>query len=284
MCRQLKSFPYKPPSAAFFVLCLLVVVAFRGVALAADCDGPHYRKGRIYEDSKSETGMQISILPNEFAPARLICLAKHLRRRFRDKEKVLITIYDDDDAARQDLPLTVEASAKQFEMAGHMHASYESDANKKEEYLVLYPDPLEKDSSTRIDLSSSELKPCNLQLAGRCLLMLHHIEYPWSMLKSGTTGKAIVTGTITPEGTVLDVHVAAAEASPPTGKDTLADAAAGNLRTWRFESAPRSEPIRITFSFEVVTSPSFGGNTKVQLSLPTQVLVRANRPSYVPVN
>jgi len=100
--------------------------------------------------------------------------------------------------------------------------------------MCLLPDPFNRDLSQQIDLAAGKVPSCTLQLDERCLLVLHHIEYPWPMLKSGTTGKVILTGTISPEGTVLDVQVAAADASPPTGKDALAEAAAGNLRMWRF--------------------------------------------------
>ena len=220
--------------------------------------------------------MQISISPADFAPGRLLCLTSSLKNRYRHARLILVTIYDDQDAAVRDRPLTVEASAADFETASHMHAAYQYDSDKHEEHLSLYPDSREGRWGTKFYLPLAAPMFCTLEIDRRCLLRLDHIEYPWDAQDQGVSGNVTLTGLVSQGGTVSDLSVAESQVNPTQQAAVLERAARDNLKSWRFEPGPQSIPIRITFSYILVASPHFDKSTETEMALPSRVVIKAN--------
>src|SRR5581483_2180259 len=182
----------------------------------AQCDVPIYKKGKVYEGSKSEIVRQISIAPESFAPQSLVCLAKHLREIYSDRSKATFTIYDDEVAAKTDMPLTVEADFKDYERAQHRHAVYAFDRSAHSEELTLEPNIRRwREFSTKLDLATTATQSCNLHINDRCLLAFHDIDYPWEASGKKNSGTVVLSATIEPNGRLADVRVVDSESDNP---------------------------------------------------------------------
>jgi len=260
---------------------LSIVGLLVGAATCA-CGECHvrYREGKLLEDSSSTILMTVSIPLREFAPRSLVCLADGLKHRFGNRKSITIFIFSDHDAAKNYLPPGTELSEAKAKWASKMHGEYFLDADRREEYLVITPDPgLSGPGSafdTRIDLPVSSLLPCNLEIHSRCLLEFRHIEYPSGDGRPKGSGTITLAGRIVRNGTVASVRVTDVNVNPSQGKASLVDNAVENFKTWRFEGSSEITPVRITYRFELVDSPSLRGGTSVHFSLPDAVTIQTN--------
>jgi len=243
----------------------------------AECQAPVYKKGRVYADSKSEIYMQISISPANFSPQKLRCLARHLHEVYSNRDTISIGIYDSENAAKTDKPLTVEADGRDYERAQHRHADYIFDRIKKEEELILSPNVLHwKEFSTHIDLKINGVPTCTLQIQSRCLVAFNDLKYPRGSEGSKTSGTVVLSGRITSDGVIRQLRVIDKEANNPTRVRELVDAAVSNFKSWRFEESNYGLPIRISYSFVIDNSENLRGQTDLQFELPERVIVRVN--------
>ncbi len=218
--------------------------------------------------------MNISIRMGDFAPDRLVCLAGKLRLRYAGRKRVLIPIFSTNLAAkRYDKPLWGDTIKPRVDWAAQMHGIYSLDAEKREEYVEIMPLGPSGPFETKISLPVTAIPSCTLELAGRCLLALDRIEYPWEALKAKASGTVTLEGTIARGGEVKNVRVMRAEVAPENQKDLLRSSALQNLKTWRFEAASRRNSIRIAYSY-VIEPPHGLGQTSVQFHLPNMVEIR----------
>jgi TonB family protein len=248
--------------------------------VAAECHAQSYRGGFVWEDSPSSIMMNISIGMSDFAPDRLVCLAKQLRQRYSDRKKVLIFIFSTDVAAkRYDKPLTGDSTQTRPNWAAQNHAIYSLDADKGEEYLEIQPlgtGPSAVSSSdvhTRIKLPVTSPPACNLEVADRCLLALNAVNYPWDALKANISGTVTLEGVIARDGVVKQVRIVSREVHPSDSPARLVNAAVQNLKTWRFEAASHPDSIRITYAY-LIESSGVPGHVSVQFELPREVEIR----------
>jgi hypothetical protein len=135
------------------------------------------------------------------------------------------------------------------------------------------PDPLidspDAPVNTKIDLSAPTVPPCKLQIDNRCMLNLDHIDPP----RNETPSSVTLTAEIEPSGSVSEVHVVDVNKDSPAAQRSLADFALQNLKSWRFESSPNKNDIRIVYSLERVTTPLEHG-INVQFMLPDTVKIQ----------
>lgn len=236
------------------------------------CDVPHYRTAWSHQDSQGVL-LKISLRQEDFAPKRLICLAGALKQKYAGRS-VFANIFNSYEAARGWIP-AIERTDYTIACQSHMHGFYSYDKEKREEYLLIDPDAFaqEVDSpfTTRIDLPFTGTPVCKLAINGRCLLEFFPIEPPFGD-RPDVAGWVTLTASLGRNGFVSNVTVAGANAEPPEGKAALVDRAGGNLRTWRFEPAPHTDGLRITYRFE----PSKTANrpTEVRFALPDEVSIR----------
>ena len=157
------------------------------------------------------------------------------------------------------------------------HGSYSFDAEKHEEYVEITPFAPSRLFSTRINLPVTAIPPCTLEIAGRCLLALSRIEYPWEALKAKVSGTVSLEGMIARDGTVKHVEVIGPEDNPSEAQRLLVDAALKNLMTWRFEMAYRPGPIRIAYS-HAIEATGASGQWSFQFELPHKVQIHGVPP------
>ena len=243
----------------------------------AKCDVPPYKVGKVWEDSTSRVAIGISIRLQDFAPHRLLCLATTLRERYSSRQDVSILIFSDRDASRHYVPSATESSSEKIRNASKMHALYTFDAEKREEYVLLMPDPLIQDPTsplnTKWDLPNSNEIACNLRICHRCLLEFRHLSYPWQDGGALASGVVTLTGTISRNGAVGKIDLVGVEASRAADRSLLVNAAVGNLKSWRFENALTEEKLRISYAFVLTRGSGLKFGTQVSFSLPDRVIV-----------
>src|SRR5579862_88854 len=66
---------------------------------SGQCPPSHYREGQVWENTVSSVFMTISIPLSEFAPNRMVCLAKVFERRYGSRKDVAIMIFSSRDSA-----------------------------------------------------------------------------------------------------------------------------------------------------------------------------------------
>jgi len=259
------------------------IILASGASAYTQCPAPQYRKGIVWEDSKSTVNMYISIRLRDFSPSRLVCLAKSLRERYRDRKSITIYIFSSREAAKHWVSMQQEETRKHAELGAEMHGAYFCDADKHEEYLLIIPDPRKSyigaPFDTRIDLPISGTPQCRLQMNSRCLLAFRHPNYPSEALKVKASGTVTLTGTITRDGKMTDVRIAEAAANPPEGRASLANSTLENLKAWRFEPAQHKDAVRITYSYKIDASLASKGQVDVDFALPSQIVIRSNPPA-----
>jgi hypothetical protein len=244
---------------------------------AADCRPPIYRRGFVWEDSPVTIMMNISLPINEFAPARLVCLAQQLRHNYSSRQKVLIFMFSSYVAAeRYTRPMTGDNVNLRHNWAAHNHATYSFDAGEHQEYLDLQPlgagpsTISASDVHTTINLPVNSIPSCTAEIAGRCLLALSSVDYPWRALASKISGTITLEATIAPDGTVKNIKAITLEADKSDSEQLLSDAAIQNLKTWHFEVAGHEHPIRIVYSY-TIESAGRPGHRSVRFELPHKV-------------
>jgi len=245
---------------------------------------PRYRTGIVWEDSKSKVVMQISIRLDDFAPGKLVRLAELLKDRYRDHEYIGILIFSSHYAAVHCNPVPYGDGSRTREgdrsqsCLEQLHANYSYDAKKSEEHLDIIPGRGAVDGgtwATRIDLPLVGTPQCRLQINGRCLIALSDFLYPSDALKTKASATITLTGTITQRGSMDDVRIVEAVTNPRDERGLFVKEALHNLRTWRFEGAPRRDGVRITYRYAIDASLAPGGKN-VQFALPDEVVISGN--------
>jgi TonB family protein len=260
------------------VICL--IFAMRSSAFAA-CHAPHYRTGHVWEDSHSAVMINISIEMSDFAPSKLVCLAQTLKERYGPQRQIEVLIFSTRAAAEHyTMPLSGDSVLPRTAWAMQLYATYFFHPDKHEEYLYVTPNPAKSHIGSafddRIDLPVTSTPACKFQISGRCLLAFGDIEYPQDARKAQASGSITVTATIARNGEVENASVA--EPRPVSMENELARVALDNLKTWRFETAPRRDDIRITYSYVIDPSPG-DGRTSVKMDLPNHVVVTGTTSS-----
>jgi hypothetical protein len=240
----------------------------------AQCNVPHYRQGLTLVNSKNEIITNISIRLQDFAPNRLVCLARSLRRRYQDRQSIVVSIFSSHEAATHSIGLLrQEYTSRDVEMFVQNHAKYSYEAKTGDDYILLTPDPMIGDPSalinTKFDLSASTIPPCNLRIGDRCLLAFDHIRVPNQQVPT----TVVVSGQIDPDGSVSQVRIANAESNPSDPERAFAHLAVQNLKSWRFERMGRTDALRIDFSIEHVVTPLEHG-VNVKFKLPDEVTIQ----------
>lgn len=262
---------------------ILLTIALNALAVAG-CEPPHYKMGRVLEDTPAALDMFISIDIGDFGPKSLACLAHQLGQRYQDREKVSIYIFSTNDAAQHFILGSPDPSSLEiFERKLQLHAAYFYDKDKREEYVLLMPDALRPEAGsplvTRIDLPAQMIPDCRLQISHRCLIAFqdarHLLRYPDDALSAGESGSVVLTARITRLGEIKDVQqVEIDSTSNKSIRPGLATSALENLKTWRFEPAHEEQRIRITYLYEI------GANDKpaLEFELPAKVTIRTKLP------
>jgi TonB family protein len=251
-----------------------------GACFAADCRAPIYRRGYVWEDSPASIMMNISLAIEDFAPARLVCLAEVLKKRYSDRRKIDVFVFSDHTAARHYTHPSAGDYVKPLpNWAGQNHAIYVFDADKQKDFIYIEPlgtgTGYEPNVGTAINLRLGAIPPCTLVYDCRCLLVLDDIEYPGSQQKAGVSADIELQGMIARNGSVIDVRTA----SPVSrAHGPLAKSAIQNLKTWHFEPAQRQSTLRITYSYRLRTWRSPGSWLHLQFGLPDKVEITGTSP------
>ena len=256
----------------------ILVVTFSILTLAirgfAQCHVPSLQGATLYE-SKSEIITNISIDLQDFAPKRLICLAKALKERYRDRDSIIVGIFSSQGAARYlaQPALPPEPQADDYEMFHQLHGSYVYRRDIHENYVLLMPDPMIDNPgasiNTKIDFSTAAVPTCKLQIDNRCVLSLEHIDPP----KDETAGAVTLTAEIEPSGAVSEVRVVDLKNGESGTQRSFVDYAVKNLKSWRFESRQNTSTMKIAYTLERVTTPLEHG-ISVQFRLPDRVSIQ----------
>ena len=257
---------------------VLLVFVLR-TCIAADCPVPSYREGHVWEDSPSSIMMNISLSLNDFAPARVVCLAAALKRRYSGRKQISIFMFSTYDGAKKyDVPFSGDSPKPRINWSLQEHGSYSFDAAKGEEavYIMPFGDQF-RTFNTRINLPATSIPPCTLEIAGRCLLALSRIEYPWEALKARSSGTVTLEAVIARDGRVTHVRKVGGVSKEQEGELLLAGSALQNLRDWRFEAVPKEDSIQIAFSYMIEDSGN-PGTWSFQFDLPRKVDIRGRPP------
>lgn len=237
------------------------------------CRAPSYREGHVWEDSPSSIMMNISIPMRDFAPERLVCLAAALKQRYSNRKQISILMFSNyAGAKRYTTPNEQESVKPHVIWSGQNHAIYSLDADKHEEYVEILPMGQYRSFETRISLPITSIPRCTLEIAGRCLLAVSRIEYPWNALKAKVSGTVTMEAVIARDGTVIRVR-----SIGPGVQPLLVNAALQNLRTWHFGTGPHQDAIRVSYSYTIDSSGT-AGQWSFQFDLPRKVEIRGRPP------
>jgi hypothetical protein len=256
-------------------LTAVCLVLCSGMEAFAQCPAPRYRTGITPVNSDAELIMSISIPLRDFAPNRLVCLATSLKERYRGRKSVIVSIFSSYEAASHSLGvLPPEAGKFARQMLARMHGRYVFSAERHVEYLELMP-TLDWER-TRIDLPVVAAPHCRVEIAQRCLIESHGIDYPWEAVKLRASGSVALTATFARDGKVSRVRLVKAQSVPEGAAGPLADAAVQNLSSWRLEPGPRAETVRITYSYVIDRSLPWNILTEVRWIPPDEIAIRGN--------
>ena len=260
-------------------LFVLTVVLCGAISVFGACKAPHYRVGKILENSASDITFHISVRLEDFAPGRLICLAGALRQKYPERN-VTALIFSSHEAAKGFQPASVEAVPVEYRYQSMLHASYIYDVERDENYLQIWPNGVTADAdlgiSTFIGLTVKGTPSCTLAINGRCLLEFQHIYYPSYEIQAEISGHVTLAGSIWRKGATSDLAVVDAKADPPERQSALIDWAKRNFITWRFEPAKHKDAVRMTYRFEVA-DPSIRHEHRVVFQLPDEVRILTGR-------
>jgi hypothetical protein len=172
----------------------------------------------------------------------------------------------------------MDRSPLQVEYASKLHGLYVYNDKKREDYLLIAPDSLERNSpfNTRIDLPAAGRPACKLEIDERCLLEFHHFYYPEIENAAQISGEVTLAGSIRQDGALDGITLVEAKVDPPERRSVLVDWAKQNLSTWHFEPAKHKDAVRLTYSFTI--NDSLPGNTLiVEFRLPDGVKIETDR-------
>lgn len=246
----------------------------------AECRAPAYRTGFVLKDTSSSISMNISIRMNDFAPARLICLAEALRQRYSERREVKILVFSSLAAAKGFKTPTLEGCIGEcIDWSVENHAIYSRNADKGEESITIMPLD-HRDFCTKVDLPAASIPACTLEVAGRCLLAVNKLtlNYPEVAQRAEYFGSVTLEGVIAGDGKVKNIKTVETPVPRSGAQESLEQAALRSLRTWYFEPARQQDAIRITYDYRIDPSlPLSGGLPVVRFDLPNRVEIR-HRP------
>lgn len=249
---------------------MLLPALITGIEAFAQCRPPQYREGAIFADSGSVIVMSVSIPLYDFAPSKLVCLATNLREHYRDRRNIEINMFSSHVDSQRGIYVQ-ESNREDVEALSHMHARYNFDADKHEDYIEIMPTGVfpglrAGPFNTRIDLPVETTPHCKLEINDRCLIALQQFPYPAALLKRKPSGTVTLAATITRSGKVDHIRLLKAES-------ISANEAVQNLSSWRLEPGPRDEPIQITYSYAIDNSLRYIDGMQVHWALPNEVSI-----------
>jgi hypothetical protein len=244
--------------------------------MAAQCPAPHYSKGMDFS-SEDLGSVYISIRPQEFVPTKLICLAQVINENHPKWKKATVLMFTTPQAARNFRDPGQECAGPCQAWANQLHALYVFDRAQKVDELSIMPlgyGTKPADTST-IKLPRSGTVHCALELYDRCLIAAKDPSYSQETLKSDVSGRIALSGTLTPQGRILDIHVTAADVNPPDKEAFLTKQSVQNLASWRVEPAQDQRSIEISYSY-VIDKGLERVLSEVTFELPDRIIIRGN--------
>ena len=267
------------PLALLIPTVVAVTTASLVASPAEGCRPPRYQVVKTQWDQDSQEGVakRIVIALRDFAPERLLCLVQSLERRYKRPEYVSVEIFSSVKDARScfpDIPYMDAVST-----CPQRHAEYHFNARTNQRSVYLLPMGSPSGEGTLVNLPTTTLRPCRLELDHRCILELNDLKYPDETLAALVSGAVTVTGTIGHQGRAMAIQVVKAEAHDVRGQkraDVLIRTVIENLGTWRLEELPRESAFLITFEFEVAELSQLD----LEFQLPNRIIVRG-KPSQL---
>lgn len=258
------------------ILLMFCAILLGNVSTFAQCNIPNYYIGRNFSNSQLGAGsLYISILPSDFSVDKLICLTQNLKETHHDWKSAMILFFSSPDAANHFQPshADYEDRLAWTKWAAQLHATYSFDANAHQEFIEIMPLGYEGDTSsnTRINLPVGTEPRCRLEMKGRCVIAMEKIEYPIEALQRGISSSIRLTGIVTSNGDVQNIHIVNSEEP----KTLLTNTSIRNLSSWHLEPTEHQEEIQITYSFVIDRSLPNKGQSQVEWTLP-QVTIRGN--------
>jgi len=244
---------------------------------APSCRAPAYHRGQDFVNPEGRGSIYVSVQPSDVAVNSLICLAATLRAANRQWQDIGVLIFSSADAADH-----FQASTAEYQdptawnsRAKQLRAAYFLDAGKHEEYLEMMPLGYKGPASynTRIDLPPANPPQCRVSIKGRCLTSFELPAYPLEALRSRAHGEIRLHGIITRKGRVTDLRLEEAESEPADPTVVLASAARHNLATWQLEYRKHKDEFSILYSYELMGADTSAVVPKVQLDLPSRILI-----------
>lgn len=252
----------------------------------SQCSAPRYQVGVVLADSPSELIANISIPLRDFSPGRLVCLASSLRDLYRSRDSIIVSIFSSHKAASRSVGMLLgETTGADVQMLQTLHARYVFSRGRHEEYVELLPAlALESHMShgpfdTRIDLPTAAAPHCHVEIANRCLIASEDTAHRFDVLRPRASGRMTLAGTITRSGRIKGIRVVNADFHSGADGSQLASAAVQNLSSWRMESGPRQDSIRITYSYVLDTSLPVIHPIQIRWISPNEVQIRGRPPS-----
>jgi len=193
------------------------------VAYASEtCPAPPFRSSKILADASSEISLHISISLQDFAPARLICLAADVKQRYSGRN-IWAAILSSHEAAVAYSPVTVEENPIFRAAQARLHAFYTYDRATGEDELQILPDGLHRRAgssmTTRIDLPANRTISCKVELDSRCLLEFH----PYAGESDPVSGIVTLSGSVGQNGVLSSTALVDVKVSPLDRQSMLVD-------------------------------------------------------------
>jgi hypothetical protein len=260
------------------------VAASNAATASAACVPPAFEIGQSVSETQSLVILNVSVQPIDFTRQRLVCLAEVLRQRYREASRISVLIFSSPEAARDytvvrgdDAPPVHGRYDASANVIRQLHASYEYSSEDSENFIVLKPLGNDRGGpfDTRIDLPVTAPTKCDYEIRSRCLVALDEVVYPIEALLAHTVAAVPLTATIDKDGAVINVREAGSAKGRSPAESVLAQEAAENLRTWRFEASQHIDRLRVIYRYQINgTVPPRGGSVRVTLRLPSQVVVQ----------
>jgi len=241
------------------VLCFVLITATQ---IAAECRVPGYREVFTFPNSPTEQIMNISMPLQEFTRTNLVCLAGHFEKLYPGRSVILVNMFISKWAARRSLGILPQEASPVAERAlAQMHAQYSFDSSRRENCIEIIP---VAGYRTRINLPVADAPRCRLEAEGRCIVALDRPSYPLVAYAEKVSGTVALQATVSRAGTVRNIRVVKVGTEVSSVSPVLVRAAIRNLSTWHFEPAPKQDPLKVTYSYEI--GKSVPGGLQVRVS------------------
>jgi TonB family protein len=264
------------------LLGLAAALGVVGRAAAADCVVPTYRT--FLNTIGPEGGSaNLSVSPDDFSVATLLCLANALNRQHPDWKRVSVFIFSSDReasdysgiqvAARSDVARAVRA---RLEFDGAARALTLMPIGVGSDYFVHAPGPPALQElwgprlyDTTIRIPSTAAPACRLAIQRRCLLALEAFAYPEEAVRDQFAGTVTIRGTVGRDGRVTG------EVVDGSKNPVIERAALHNVSTWWVDPAPREDHFQITFTY-VIDPAQSPDVLDLEVGFPDTMTIRGN--------